>query len=124
MMKSQKGITLVALVITIIVMLILVGVTITFALNSDLFGKAETAVTETKEQQINEAITLAKAEILANYYDGTDRVAPTEAEAEAEVEEYFDGNVGTPTVANNVYTFTVDGKTYTLDLSGASWATN
>ena len=32
MMKGQKGITLVALVITIIVMLILVGVTVTIAL--------------------------------------------------------------------------------------------
>ncbi len=43
MMKDQKGITLVALVITIIVMLILVGVTITIAFNNGLFGKAREA---------------------------------------------------------------------------------
>ncbi len=42
-MKSEKGITLVALVITIIVMLILVGVSITVALNGGLFTKAREA---------------------------------------------------------------------------------
>ena len=43
MMKGQKGITLVALVITIIVMLILVGVSVTVALNGGLFTTAEKA---------------------------------------------------------------------------------
>lgn len=42
-MKSQKGITLVALVITIIVMLILVGVSVTIALKGELFKKAKDA---------------------------------------------------------------------------------
>lgn len=46
-MKSQKGITLIALVITIIVMLILVGVTITMALNGNLFNYAKDATTKT-----------------------------------------------------------------------------
>ena len=46
-MKAEKGITLVALVITIIVMLILVGVTITIALNEGLFEKARYARDET-----------------------------------------------------------------------------
>lgn len=60
MMKGQKGITLVALIITIIVMLILVAVTITIALQGGLF-------TTTKEtaQGTNEA---AKAE--QNLADG------------------------------------------------------
>ena len=40
MMKGQKGITLVALIITIIVMLILVGVSITVAINGGLFDRA------------------------------------------------------------------------------------
>lgn len=46
MMKGQKGITLVALVITIIVMLILVGVSVTVALESGLFDKAKEAGSE------------------------------------------------------------------------------
>lgn len=48
-MKSQKGITLIALVITIIVMLILVGVTITMALNGNLFNYAKDATKRTNE---------------------------------------------------------------------------
>lgn len=46
-MKGQKGITLVALVITIIVMLILVGVSITVAINGGLFDKARSGATNT-----------------------------------------------------------------------------
>ena len=42
-LKEQKGITLIALIITIVVMLILVGVTINVALNGGLFPKAEYA---------------------------------------------------------------------------------
>jgi len=39
-MKTQKGITLIALIITIIVMLILVGVSVTVAINTGLFTTA------------------------------------------------------------------------------------
>ena len=46
-MKEQKGITLIALVITIIVMLILVAVTITMAINGGLFEKAGAAAGQT-----------------------------------------------------------------------------
>ncbi len=42
-MKEQKGITLVALIITIIVMLILVAVTVAVVVNSNLIGQAEKA---------------------------------------------------------------------------------
>lgn len=42
-MKNQKGITLVALIITIVVMLILVAVTVAVVVNSDLIGNAEKA---------------------------------------------------------------------------------
>ena len=53
MMKGQKGITLVALIITIIVMLILVGVSISVALNGGLFTKAGDASRETKQAQVS-----------------------------------------------------------------------
>ena len=56
-LKTQKGITLIALVITIIVMLILVAVTISMAINGGLFEKAGKATGDTKnamdaEQQL------------------------------------------------------------------------
>lgn len=49
-MKEQKGITLVALVITIIVMLILVAVSVTVALQGGLFQKAKTAANGTNAE--------------------------------------------------------------------------
>lgn len=66
LLKQSKGITLIALIVTIIVMLILVGVTITVALNGGLFNKAEEAESKTKIAQIQEALAIKKAEILAD----------------------------------------------------------
>ncbi len=51
MIKEQKGITLVALVITIIVMLILVGVSVTVALQGGLFETAKTAASGTNSER-------------------------------------------------------------------------
>ena len=56
-MKTKNGITLIALIITIIVMLILVGVTVTVAINGGLFQKTKeaakgTTIEKTKEQII------------------------------------------------------------------------
>ena len=48
-MRGQKGITLVALVITIIVMLILVGVSVTVAINGGLFTKASDGASNTQK---------------------------------------------------------------------------
>lgn len=55
-MQKKKGITLIALIITIIVMLILVGVTISIALNGRLFETAKQASKNTeneKEQELD-----------------------------------------------------------------------
>ena len=52
--KNQKGITLIALVITIIVMLILVAVTISMAINGGLFEYAKDAATRTEAEKANE----------------------------------------------------------------------
>ena len=45
-MKTKKGITLIALVITIVVMLLLVGVTVSVSLKGGLFSKANEATSE------------------------------------------------------------------------------
>lgn len=52
--KKNKGITLIALVITIIVMLILVAVTINIAVNGGLFGYAGKAARKTEEAKNDE----------------------------------------------------------------------
>jgi len=51
--KENKGITLIALIITIIVMLILVSVTIGLTVNSDIFGKAQEAGREWQQNEVN-----------------------------------------------------------------------
>ncbi|MGN1310276.1 MAG: SUMF1/EgtB/PvdO family nonheme iron enzyme [Clostridia bacterium] len=71
--KAQKGITLIALIITIIVMLILVGVTITVAVNGGLFEYAGRAGKETNEA-ITEEKMLAEGKIKIDgfWYDSMD----------------------------------------------------
>ena len=68
MMKGQKGITLVALVITIIIMLILAGVTISVVVNGGLFNQAEQAVVKTTDADLTEAVELAVGAGYAEYY--------------------------------------------------------
>lgn len=57
-MKEQKGITLVALVITIIILLILAGISIATLGETNLFGQAKKAGSETNNAAANEANTL------------------------------------------------------------------
>ena len=46
MYKRNKGITLVALIITIIILLILAGVSLSFVFNGGILDKAQSAVNE------------------------------------------------------------------------------
>ena len=55
-MKKNQGITLIALIITIIILLILVGVSINLAIKGDLFGSAQKAVSGTNAK-VNEQQT-------------------------------------------------------------------
>mgnify|MGYP003295177576 CR=1 FL=1 len=59
-MRGERGITLVALVVTIIVLLILAGITITYVLADDgIFGKAELASLETIKGEIRDHVSIA-----------------------------------------------------------------
>lgn len=76
MFKSEKGITLVALVITIVILIILATVSISFAVNGGLFDRAEkgaqmysnSAVDE--ERVLNEAYEQT-ANLMYHYTNGT-----------------------------------------------------
>ena len=57
-LKENKGITLVALVITIIVLLILAGVTMTFILNGELFTYAKKASLKTEISALQEKLDI------------------------------------------------------------------
>lgn len=55
----EKGITLIALVITIIILLILAGVTLNLVLNGGIINKSQTAVDKYTEEQAKEKLLLA-----------------------------------------------------------------
>ena len=60
--KSSKGITLVALVITIIILLILAGISISALTNTGIFGKAKEAKSKSELADAQEKITLLEHE--------------------------------------------------------------
>lgn len=72
-MKKQKGITLIALIITIIVMLILVGVTVTTAINGGLFESTRKASRDTQKQSVLEELNALTAEFNADLYANPDK---------------------------------------------------
>lgn len=73
-MRSQKGITLVALVITIIILLILAGISIAALGESGLFDNARKAKNEYGEKANEENLTLQDYERWVNNYLGNDTV--------------------------------------------------
>ena len=58
-LKNKKGITLIALVITIIILLILAGVTLSIVFNGGLMEKSQEAVDTYSEEQARESLMLA-----------------------------------------------------------------
>ncbi len=79
MMKKQNGITLIALVITIIVLLILAGVSIAMLTGDNgILTKATTAGDDTREAEIKEAVSLAVSTLMAEKNDPTSTVADGE----------------------------------------------
>ena len=71
MMKEQKGITLIALVITIIVLLILAGVSIAMLTGENgILTKATTSKTETAKAEVMERINMELNAVYADVLSG------------------------------------------------------
>ena len=71
--KNNNGITLIALIITIIIMLILAGVVISLTLGENgLFSTAKYAVTKTEEEKAREKLELALADLTSHKYTNPD----------------------------------------------------
>lgn len=69
----SAGITLISLVITIIVLLILVGISVSMLIgDSGILNKAETAVEVTNNSIIKEEVELAVFEKITEYYSDYD----------------------------------------------------
>lgn len=70
MLKENKGVTLVALVITIIVLLILAGVTLSMVIgNNGIFTKANDASNETSLSAAKDAVRMALLETQTSAYN-------------------------------------------------------
>lgn len=106
MLKNNKGITLIALVITIIVLLILAGVSIAMLTGQNgILTQATTAVSNTEIGAAEEALKLAVAQIIAEN-EGTPSTGFTKV--------LFDGAIGD---INTDYTFESSGGTTGTDIT-------
>ena len=69
-MRNERGITLIALVVTIVVLLILAGVTITYALGDNgIFGTAKKAEVGSIKATFSDAVSTAQVECLIKQHD-------------------------------------------------------
>ena len=96
-MKKNKGITLIALIITIIVMLILVAVSVNVLIKSNLIGTAEKAVDKYKTASEEEAnggtieINGKKYASIEDYMAGKEKLPDIEAGVRAETNSNYKG---------------------------------
>ena len=72
-MNEKRGITLVALVITIVILLILAGISISTLTNTGIFARAQEAKEKSEEAQQKESSTLYAYEDELNKYTSNDR---------------------------------------------------
>lgn len=89
-MRNERGITLIALVVTIVVLLILAGVTITYALGDNgIFGTAKKAEVGSIKATFSDAVSTTQAECLIKQHDPDDTVPKTPAELLTMVKNYL-----------------------------------
>ena len=115
--NTQRGITLVALIITIIVLLILAIVSIRLVMNDGIIGRAERGTQAYKESEIQEQIKLAYSEWQMGQYSGVTEDAPTFVKNKLN-SIYGAGTVTNVTAENGILTVELaNGKTYTYNVA-------
>lgn len=107
-MKKNNGITLIALVITIIVLLILAGVALAMISgNGGILGKASTAKVENEIGTIKDKIAMDITTYLADYYEDA-YVKATAEQQNQDVDQYIRTKIGsTDYSVANVATVTI-----------------
>lgn len=89
-MRNERGITLIALVVTIVVLLILAGVTITYALGDNgIFSTAKKAELGSVKATFSDAVSTTQAECLIKLHDPDDSVPTKSADLLAMVKNYL-----------------------------------
>ena len=108
-MRNERGITLIALVVTIVVLLILAGVTITYALGDNgIFGTAKKAELGSVKATFSDAVSTTQAECLIKLHDPDDSVSEEPNDLLTMVKNYLPDDWKAKTSTTNL-AFT-DGK--------------
>lgn len=122
-MKNQKGITLVALVITIVVLLILAGVTISMVMGPNgVLTNSQIAKEKSAKGTASDALSTALSSISTNYYANSTNGTPignvTKDNLEAQAPEYtFTVDVGSTAEGGKVITMKKDNYTFKAAIS-------
>ena len=120
MRKNNKGITLIALVITIIVLLILAGVTIaTLTGENGILTQANKAKTSNEEGEAKEMFALISNEWMIEKNTGNknlDEFLKSKVDSN-KIDSYSNNGDGTYTIKLNSYETTINGDTEKTDLS-------
>ena len=111
-LKNKKGITLIALVVTVVVLIILAGVSINAVLGDNgIIKKANQAASVTKEAEVKEAINRTILEFyLTNDYETLEDFLNAKV-SEGKIDSVTKNADGTLTVKKGEYSVTVENKT-------------
>ena len=112
MLNNKKGITLIALVVTVVVLIILAGVSINAVIGDDgIIKKAQNSANLTKEAEVKEAINRTILEFyLTNDYETLEDFLKAKV-TEGKIDSVTKNADGTLTVKKGEYSVTVENKT-------------
>ena len=124
MLNNKKGITLIALVVTVVVLIILAGVSINAVLgNNGIIKKANQAASVTKEAEVKEAINRTILEFhLTDDYETLEDFLKAKV-TEGKIDSVTKNADGTLTVKKGEYSVTVENKTNTSGGSSSGGST-
>ena len=124
MLNNKKGITLIALVVTVVVLIILAGVSINAVLgNNGIIKKANQAASVTKEAEVKEAINRTILEFyLTNDYETLEDFLKAKV-TEGKIDSVTKNADGTLTVKKENYSVTVENKTNSSNGSSSGGST-
>ena len=111
-LKNKKGITLIALVVTVVVLIILAGVSINAVIGNDgIIKKAQNSANLTKEAEVKEAINRTILEFyLTDDYETLEDFLKAKV-TEGKIDSVTKNADGTLTVKKGEYSVTVENKT-------------
>ena len=124
MLNNKKGITLIALVVTVVVLIILAGVSINAVLGDNgIIKKANQAASVTKEAEVKEAINRTILEFyLTNDYETLEDFLKVKAK-DGSIDSVTKNADGTLTVKKGDYSVTVENKTNSSNGSSSGGST-